>query len=98
MRPPPRRSTSPPYASPKQPRLLYWSFKEPGLGASAVAPAFRILLTEARVLIHPVPPPRRRACPRRTQDSVARWNIALPLRAHRILGQAGGPHPSPRGE
>src|SRR6266545_4437456 len=46
----------------------------------------------------PRPPPRRRTCPRRTQDGVARCNVALPLRAHRILGEACGHHSPTRGE
>src|SRR2546426_1165882 len=41
----------------------------------------------------PRPPPRRRARPRGTQDGVARWKVALPFRADRILGEAGGHHP-----
>src|SRR5439155_17153346 len=34
----------------------------------------------------------------RAQGGVARWNGSLALRAHRILGEARGPHPSARGE
>jgi hypothetical protein len=46
----------------------------------------------------PPPPPRRWTRPRRAQDGVTRWNVALPLRAHRILGEAAGPHSPARGQ
>jgi ABC-type sugar transport system ATPase subunit len=46
----------------------------------------------------PHPPPRRRARSRQTQDRLARWHVSLPLRALRILGEAGGPHSPARGE